>query len=243
MKSKHEYTVNEFAKICNTTVRTINHYEELGLLQPSRVLDNGYRLFSIHQVDILSSILLYKDYGFSLKQIKDLLSCTDFNSHIKQLNLQKQMIEKQQKILLEKEKRINYTLSEFNRYSSPETFHFFCIPEQRLSITPVLNESDRYFINYLSDGFRSGVIINPNERRVTGYFSTESTGSAAISGNCICTYMVAKGFDINAALNIFKEACSTYHLPISDIYAEIIIESGQDFLFKYFMMIPDNINK
>ena len=239
MKANHEYTVNEFAKICNTTVRTINHYEQLGLIHPARILDNGYRLFSIHQVDIISSILLYKDYGFSLKQIKVLLSNDDFDSQITHLNLQKEIIQNQKKLLIEKEERINYTLSEIKRSSSPEKFHFFYSPEQRLSITPVLNETDRFFINYLSDGFRNGVIIDPDQKRITGYFSTESNGEKVISGNCICTYMNAKGFDVKTALQTFQKACEQYHFPLSEIYAETIIESGQSFLFKYFMMIPN----
>ena len=62
MKNKNELSVNEFAKICNTTLRPINHYQELGLIQPAKILDNGYRIFTIHQVDQISSIMLYKDY-------------------------------------------------------------------------------------------------------------------------------------------------------------------------------------
>ena len=89
MKTNEEYTVNEFAKLCNITVRTINHYEELGLIKPHKILENGYRLFHLYQVDQISSIMLYKDYGFSLKQIKEMMSSTSFDTQIHHLNLQK----------------------------------------------------------------------------------------------------------------------------------------------------------
>ena len=48
MKTNQEFTVNEFAKMCNTTVRTINHYEELGLITPHKTLEPGYRIMDFH---------------------------------------------------------------------------------------------------------------------------------------------------------------------------------------------------
>ena len=236
MKSKLEYTVNEFAKICNTTVRTINHYEELGLIQPHKVLENGYRLFHFYQIDLISSIMLYKDYGFSLKQIKEMLSSSDFSTQIHHLNLQKKIIEEQKKNLLEKEARINYTLNEIQKASLSEKIQVETISTQHLNITPVLNESDSYLVNYLSNGFRNGVILNPFENRITGFYSTEQNGSKSISGECICTYMQERGYDVQTVLKFFKENALRYGIPMSNIYGETIIETENMYLFKYFMM-------
>ena len=236
MKTNQEYTVNEFAKLCNTTVRTINHYEELDLIKPHKILENGYRLFHLHQVDQISSIMLYKDYGFSLKQIKEMMTSTSFDTQIHHLNLQKKMIEAQKKNLLEKEERINYILSEIQKASSNEIVQFENISEQHLDITPVLNESDSFLVNYLSNGFRNGVIINPFENRITGFYSTVSSGTKTISGECMCTYMKEKGYDVQAVLRFFKENALRHGIPMSDIYGETIIETENMYLFKYYMM-------
>ena len=236
MKTNQEYTVNEFAKLCNTTVRTINHYEELGLIKPHKILENGYRLFHLHQVDQISSIMLYKDYGFSLKQIKEMMTSTNFDTQIHHLNLQKKMIEAQKKSLLEKEARINYTLNEIQKASQPDKIHFETIIAQHLDITPVLHESDSFLVNYLSNGFRNGVIISPYENRITGFYSTGSNGTKTIFGECICTYMAEKGYDVQTVLNFFKETAQQYGIPVSDIYGETIFETENMYLFKYYMM-------
>lgn len=237
MKRKHEYTVNEFAKLCNTTVRTINHYEELGLIKPYHVLENGYRLFHLYQVDQISSIMLYKDYGFSLKQIKEMMGSNDFDTQIHLLELQKEMIANQKKILFEKEEKINYTLNEIHKASKPEIVQFETIQEKQISITPVLHESEKHVINYLSNGFKSGIIINPFENRITGYYSTDPSGTHTLKGECICTYMREKGFDVQTVLKFFKETALRQRIPLSDIYGETIIETENMYLFKYYMMI------
>ena len=236
MKTNEEYTVNEFAKLCNTTVRTINHYEELGLIKPHKILENGYRLFHLYQVDQISSIMLYKDYGFSLKQIKEMMSSTSFDTQIHHLNLQKKMIEAQKKSLLEKEARINYTLNEIHKASLTEKIHFETLPVQYLNITPVLHESDSFLVNYLSNGFRNGIIINPNENRITGFYSTASSGTQSIEGKCMCTYMKEKGYNVHVVLQFFKEQALLHGIPMSDIYGETIIETENMYLFKYYMM-------
>ena len=236
MKTNEEYTVNEFAKLCNTTVRTINHYEELGLIKPHKILENGYRLFHLYQVDQISSIMLYKDYGFSLKQIKEMMSSTSFDTQIHHLNLQKKMIEAQKKSLLEKEARINYTLNEIHKASITEKIHFETLPVQHLNITPVLHESDSFLVNYLSNGFRNGIIINPNKNRITGFYSTASSGTQSIEGECMCTYMKEKGYNVHVVLQFFKEQALLHGIPMSDIYGETIIETENMYLFKYYMM-------
>lgn len=151
MKNKNELSVNEFAKICNTTIRTINHYQELGLIQPAKILDNGYRIFTIHQVDQISSIMLYKDYGFSLKQIKEIMTRTDLKSQIDHLQMQKEMIENQKRMLMQKEERINHTLNEIKEASEHPDIFLTSLEEQRITITLISNDTDRHYINYLSD--------------------------------------------------------------------------------------------
>jgi len=66
------YTVGEMAKLAGITIRSLHHYEDKGLLVPQRS-SNGYRCYSSAEVERLQLILLYRQMGMSLDQIKQTL--------------------------------------------------------------------------------------------------------------------------------------------------------------------------
>jgi len=66
--------ISEFARAANVTVRALRFYEELGLLSPAHVVpENGYRRYSPAQFAQLNQIQAFKDMGFSLQEIRELL--------------------------------------------------------------------------------------------------------------------------------------------------------------------------
>lgn len=67
------------ARISGVSVRTLHHYDSIGLLKPSRNLENSYREYSDDDVDKLQQILFLKQCGFPLKKIKDLLDSPEFD--------------------------------------------------------------------------------------------------------------------------------------------------------------------
>lgn len=93
------YTVNEVSKRTGVSVRTLHHYDKIGLLKPFRLTDAGYRLYDDTALRRLHSILMFREIGFSLKEIRDILDAPDFdpaealNRQIKLLELQKKRIE------------------------------------------------------------------------------------------------------------------------------------------------------
>ena len=68
------YRIGEVARFAHVSVRTLHHYEEVGLLKPSYRTEAGYRCYSDADLDKLQSILFYKELGFSLEDIRHLLS-------------------------------------------------------------------------------------------------------------------------------------------------------------------------
>jgi DNA-binding transcriptional MerR regulator len=66
-------TVSEVAELTGVTVRTLHHYDELGLLRPSERSDAGYRLYSYDDLARLREILIWRRLGFSLNEIRSLL--------------------------------------------------------------------------------------------------------------------------------------------------------------------------
>lgn len=76
MKEKCERLLQarEFAKRAGVTVRTLHHYDRLGLLRPMSYTEAGYRLYSEKSFVRLQQIVTLKFIGFSLKEIKEILN-------------------------------------------------------------------------------------------------------------------------------------------------------------------------
>lgn len=66
-------TTGELAKIMGITKETLFHYDEIGLFQPAAVMQNGYRYYEVGQTELLDAILLLKELGMPLKEIRELL--------------------------------------------------------------------------------------------------------------------------------------------------------------------------
>lgn len=73
------YTVKKLAAISGTSVRTLHHYDEIGLLEPAYCGSNGYRYYETEQVLRLQQILFYRQLGLPLKQIHAIVTHSDFD--------------------------------------------------------------------------------------------------------------------------------------------------------------------
>jgi DNA-binding transcriptional MerR regulator len=71
------FRVGDFSRLARVTIRTLRHYDEAGLLQPAHVDERtGYRYYTAEQLETLQRILLLKDLGFSLGDVRALLAPT-----------------------------------------------------------------------------------------------------------------------------------------------------------------------
>ena len=71
--------INEVAKLTGITVRTLQYYDSIGLLTPSQILDNGYRLYDSENLETLQQILFFKELDFPLNEIKEIIANPKFN--------------------------------------------------------------------------------------------------------------------------------------------------------------------
>ena len=86
------YKTGEFAKMANVSLRTIRYYDTVGLLKPSVVQDNGYRLYSDSDLVKLQQILSLKYLGFSLDEIFSMTVNNDSSSLKESLELQSRLV-------------------------------------------------------------------------------------------------------------------------------------------------------
>lgn len=107
--------IKEVANLVGISVRTLHHYDEIGLLKPAEVTEAGYRLYSDENLERLQQILFFKELGFPLKQIKEIIDSPSFD-RLEALELQKKMLEEKRKrldcMLATIEKTIKHTKGE-----------------------------------------------------------------------------------------------------------------------------------
>ena len=94
-----EYGIKELASLTGLTTRTLRYYDEIDLLKPSRIGDNGYRFYNSKELEKLQQIMFYRKRGFELKEIKDILDNPDYDvvkalkEHLSALQKQKNNID------------------------------------------------------------------------------------------------------------------------------------------------------
>ena len=88
-------TVKQVSELTHISIRTLHHYDAIGLLKPTEITESGYRLYDDAALGRLQTILLFRELQFSLKEIKEILDDPEFDrkvalaSQITLLKLQK----------------------------------------------------------------------------------------------------------------------------------------------------------
>lgn len=119
------YKVQEVAKIAGVSVRTLHHYDSIGLLKPSNIGTNRYRYYNRQDLKLLQQILFLKELDFSLKKIQELVAEGfdreyALSQHIELLEQKKQRIEKliQTAQLTQQELQGSENLTDKERFSA-----------------------------------------------------------------------------------------------------------------------------
>lgn len=94
-----KYTVKQLADLSGTSVRTLHYYDEIGLLKPSYVEENGYRYYEAKELLKLQQILFFKELDFSLEDIMKIIQSPGFET-LEALKDQQKLLESEQKRIL-----------------------------------------------------------------------------------------------------------------------------------------------
>lgn len=98
-----KYTTGEMAKLCDTTVRTVQYYDTRGILVPNELSEGGRRLYNDDDLQKLKLICYLKKLGLSLDNIASILKSDNSNNVIAAI-LQKQKAVLKKDIENQKEK-------------------------------------------------------------------------------------------------------------------------------------------
>ena len=94
-------TVKQISKLTGISVRTLHHYDSIGLLKPTAVTEAGYRLYDDDALHRLQQILLLRELSFPLKDIQAILDAPKevrqraLDDHIRQLDAKRRHLQDQ----------------------------------------------------------------------------------------------------------------------------------------------------
>ena len=110
-------TVQQISSISGVSVRTLHHYDSIGLLKPTKIGDNGYRMYDDAALKKLQSIMLFKELEFPLKEIAEIVNNPDFDT--------KQAVKAQLELLKLKRKHIEGLIGLAERLLQQEDYMAF----------------------------------------------------------------------------------------------------------------------
>lgn len=93
------HTISQVSAMSGVSKRTLQYYDEIGLLKPTQVTEAGYRLYDDEALQNLQQILLYRELQFPLKEIARILHSSDYDRNraleqqIELLTLKKEHLE------------------------------------------------------------------------------------------------------------------------------------------------------
>lgn len=125
MNAPKELSVGAVARMAGITIRTLYHYDEVGLLKPSARTEAGYRRYSTTDLERLQGILLYRELGFGLDEINELLADdADQIAHLR----------RQHALLLERRGRLDETVSAIERMLEAKRMGVPLSPEEQFEL-------------------------------------------------------------------------------------------------------------
>lgn len=105
-------TISQVARLAGISTRTLQYYDEIGLLKPSGLTASGYRLYDDEALQKLQQILFFKELDFKLKDIRDILEKPDFDRTV--------VFKKQKELLLLKRNRTDRLIKLLDRLEKGE---------------------------------------------------------------------------------------------------------------------------
>ncbi len=129
------YTIKQLATLAGVSVRTLHHYDQVGLLKPQRLEQNGYRTYGEGELLLLQQILFFRELDFPLPEIKKIISAPNFNLAAA-LREHRHLITLKQKRLTKLLKTIDATINKLTNHQP--------MPDQDLYGNFTKEEMDKY---------------------------------------------------------------------------------------------------
>ena len=128
------YSVGQVAGLAGVTIRTLHHYDKIGLLSPSGRSAAGYRIYEEADLERLQQILFYRELEFALEEIATIVDDqrTDAVGHLR----------RQRGLLTERIERLRAMVAAIDHEMEAKTMGIQLTPEERLEVFGGFNPED-----------------------------------------------------------------------------------------------------
>lgn len=237
-------STREFAHMCKVERRTLHYYDEIGLLKPLEVKDNGYRAYAPSQIDTMGMIKALQAVGMPLNDIKKLMKEENLFISMPLLHKQIQLIREKQEELKAAELMLNHATSQLESYLRRGDDVFFTEYSKDIPLViKNLSEDGIPYINYVTYGYQYGVIMKEEEpgklESVYRIASTmEERNALKPAGNYACIYKRARNGKVGEVIISFLEylkqnkILTAGSIYMDNIATDFIKFPGEEYLFK-----------
>lgn len=162
-KNNYYYSTGEFAEMAGLNKKTLIYYDEIGLFKPEVVCENGYRYYSAYQMDRLAMIIILRDMGMSLSNIREYLTCGDAMLLDEILLQKEQEIDQMIQTMQRRKKMLREQLesnSDFHKYMN-KGYKIICNKADE-NYDILMDENDlrkKKVVNYITEGEYTGLCL------------------------------------------------------------------------------------
>jgi MerR family transcriptional regulator, thiopeptide resistance regulator len=193
------YTVGQVAEIAGVTVRTLHHYDEVGLLSPDGRTPAGYRQYSAEDVERLHQILMYRELGFALEEIVALVTdeASDATVHLR----------RQHELLLDRMGRLQTMVAAVQLLLEAEQMGISLTPEERFEVFG--NDDPAEHADEAEQRWGESGAYKESRRRTTKYSKDDwkkiNAATAAIEARWVAALDAGEPATSERAMNIAQE--------------------------------------
>jgi MerR family transcriptional regulator, thiopeptide resistance regulator len=205
MDEPRSLTVGAVARLSGVTVRTLHHYDEIGLLRASGRSDAGYRRYGDADLDRLQRILFYRELGFGLDDIRQVMTDGDADAlgHLR----------RQHAMLLDRIGRLKRMVIAVEKAMEAQTMGISLTPEERLE---VFGDFDPESHAVEAEGRWGGTeTYAESQRRVARYTKADWDRMKAESAACLEPLVAAMRAGMPADSGVAMDAAEEHRQHIS----------------------------
>ena len=178
------YKIRQMAGLAGVSVRTLHHYDRIGLLKPESVNPAGYRLYAEHDLEKLQQILFFKELGFSLKQAGEIINNPAFDRQAALQNQRELLLKQRRRLdrIIESVEQTLVSIQGGKKMSTQEMFGPFDMSE--------IEAHQRKYAAETKEKYGDTAAYKESQRRASQY-NAEDWARITARGNEIFTKLAA----------------------------------------------------
>ena len=190
------FSVGQVSRLAGVTVRTLHHYDEIGLLSPGERTAAGYRRYTDADLIRLQQVLLYRELGFALEEIAVIVDepRADELTHLR----------RQHELLVRKSERLSEVIAAVERAMEARTMSVALTPAERLEVFGGFRPEDHEA--EVERRWGGGERYEQSRRRVAAYTQADwlelKAEAAAVVGDLVAVFKAGLPPDGEEAMDV-----------------------------------------